>query len=101
MSNPEIVAEVRSVKETADKMANGDYPEEADHSRALAGMIRQLAEQIERHLGDREPTETTNDEEGSLGMGAVREGNGEAERSAEEDRTPEEAPADPADPRTE
>ena len=71
MGNQQIVAEVRSVRETADKMANGDYPEEADHSRALAGMIRQLADQLERHLGGRESTDSS--DQGSLRMGAVRE----------------------------
>lgn len=43
-----VVVEARKTKETADKLANGDYPGEADHIRVLAGMVRQLAEQIER-----------------------------------------------------
>lgn len=42
------VAELRKVKDTADRLANGDYPADADHVRVLAGMIRQLAEQVER-----------------------------------------------------
>jgi hypothetical protein len=43
-----VVEEARKTKETADRLANGDYPAEADHIRVLAGMVRQLAEQIER-----------------------------------------------------
>jgi hypothetical protein len=47
------LAEVASVKDTADRLANGDYTEDADHIRVLAGLIRQLAEQVER-LSDKE-----------------------------------------------
>jgi cytochrome c556 len=42
------MAEVTKVKETAERMANGDYPADADQTRALAGLIHQLAEQVER-----------------------------------------------------
>jgi hypothetical protein len=42
------MAEVTKVKETAERMANGDYPSDADQTRVLAGMIHQLAEQVER-----------------------------------------------------
>ena len=43
-----VVEEARKTKETADRLANGNYPGEADHIRVLAGMVRQLAEQVER-----------------------------------------------------
>ena len=44
-----IVAEARKTKETAERMANGEGPPgEADDVRVLAGMIHQLAEQVER-----------------------------------------------------
>ena len=43
-----ILAEAGSTTETADKLANGDYPEDADHIRVLAGLIRQTSEQVER-----------------------------------------------------
>ena len=44
-----IVAEARKTKETAERMANGDGPpEEADDIRVLAGMVHQVAEQVER-----------------------------------------------------
>lgn len=45
------LAEVASVRETADRVANGDAPEDADQIRVLAGLIRQLAEQVERLSG--------------------------------------------------
>ena len=48
-ADPEAIrAEAASTKETADRLANGDYPEGADETRVLAGMVKQLAEQIER-----------------------------------------------------
>jgi hypothetical protein len=43
-----ILAEAASTTETADKLANGDYPEDADHTRVLAGLIKQTSEQVER-----------------------------------------------------
>jgi hypothetical protein len=46
-----IRAEARKTKETAEKMANGDTPTEADDVRVLAGMVHQLAEQVERLAG--------------------------------------------------
>ncbi|MEA2580064.1 MAG: hypothetical protein QOE83_956 [Actinomycetota bacterium] len=43
-----VRAEARKVAETADRIANGGTPEEADSERVVAGMIRQLADQIDR-----------------------------------------------------
>lgn len=44
-----ILAEVRRTKETADRMANGESPKQgADDVRVLAGMVHQIAEQVER-----------------------------------------------------
>jgi hypothetical protein len=44
-----IVAEARKTKETAERMANGEGPPgEADDVRVLAGMVHQVAEQVER-----------------------------------------------------
>ena len=80
------LAEVAKVKETAGKLADGDYPEDADHVRVLAGMIHQLAEQVER-LAD-------------PGIGQ-REGEApmvehvDREAFLEEDRSPEQGPAAP------
>jgi len=43
-----ILAEAESTTETADKLANGDYPQDADQVRVLAGLIKQTSEQVER-----------------------------------------------------
>jgi hypothetical protein len=44
-----IVEEARKTKETAERMANGEGPVgEADDIRVLAGMVHQVAEQVER-----------------------------------------------------
>lgn len=44
-----ILAEVRTTKETAERMANGESPKAgADDLRVLAGMVHQVAEQVER-----------------------------------------------------
>jgi len=43
-----ILAEAETTTETADKLANGDYPDDADQVRVLAGLIRQTSEQVER-----------------------------------------------------
>ena len=43
-----ILAEAEATTETADKLANGDYPADADHTRVLAGLIKQTSEQVER-----------------------------------------------------
>jgi len=44
-----IVVEARKTKETAERMANGEGPPgEADEIRVLAGMVHQVAEQVER-----------------------------------------------------
>jgi hypothetical protein len=96
-----ILAEVRSAKETADRMANGEYPDEADHSRALAGLIRQLAEQFERYLDNREPATPRVQPAASGASGGARLPAAPVDESAaaEEDRTPEDAPADPANDR--
>jgi hypothetical protein len=44
-----IIAEAGKTKETAERMANGEAPPgEADAIRVLAGMVHQVAEQVER-----------------------------------------------------
>jgi hypothetical protein len=40
--------EAAKTKETADRMANGESTDEKDDARVLAGMIKQIAEQVER-----------------------------------------------------
>lgn len=44
----DALAEVRKVKETAERLAKGEAAIEADQIRVLAGLIHQLAEQVER-----------------------------------------------------
>ncbi len=47
-----ILVEARKTKETAERMANGEGPPgEADDIRVLAGMVHQVAEQVERLAG--------------------------------------------------
>lgn len=81
-------AEAKKIKETAERLANGDYPEDADHIRVLAGMIHQLAEQVERLASDPGPTDPL--QAGTMPSSQTEEG-------PDEDLTPERAPAEPAD----
>jgi hypothetical protein len=43
-----ILAEAEATTETADRLANGDYPADADHVRVLAGLVKQMSQQVER-----------------------------------------------------
>jgi hypothetical protein len=79
--------EIRKVKETAERMANGDYPEEADQLRSVAGLVHLLAEQTERLIEPmRAPLSSVDDRH-------------DAEVALEEDRSPERGPAAPLDDR--
>jgi hypothetical protein len=82
--------EVTKVKETAERVANGDSSSDADQVRVVAGLVHQLAEQTERILARmRAPVaEDSKDAEER-----------EAILLREEDRTPEDAPAAPLDDR--
>lgn len=79
-------AEVAAVIHTAAKIAHEGIPPGADGSRVLAGLILQLAEQVPR-LADlpRFESRTASDRSPN-----------EVEAPVEEDRSPQEAPADPA-----
>ena len=46
--NSDALAEVTKVKETAGRLAHGEAAGEGDPVRVLAGLIHQLAEQVER-----------------------------------------------------
>src|SRR3954470_3850928 len=79
--------EIQKVKETAERMANGDYPEEADQLRSVAGLVHLLAEQTERLIEPmRAPLSSVDDRH-------------DAEVALEEDRSPERGPAAPLDDR--
>jgi len=81
--------EIRKIKETAERMANGNYPEEADQLRSVAGLVHHLAEQTERLI---EPMRSP--------LGAAVDDRHDAEVALEEDRSPERGPAAPLDDRT-
>jgi hypothetical protein len=89
-----VMAEARKTKETAAKLANGDYPENADHVRVLAGMIQKLAEQVETLAGGA-GTASTSSPTSSRSPEAK-----DAEAAVEEDRTPADAPAEPLNDRS-
>jgi hypothetical protein len=50
------LAEVTKVKETAERLANGEAADGVDQVRILAGLVFQLAEQIERLEQGGEPS---------------------------------------------
>jgi hypothetical protein len=89
------VAEVRKTRDTASRLANGEYPEDADHIRVLAGLIQQLADQVERlavgSSGAPEPG-LTPVSRGDTAPGMSGE---EDEVIQEEDQPPVEDPAEP------
>lgn len=89
-----VMAEARKTKETAARLANGDYPEDADHVRVLAGMIQKLAEQVEQLAGGGGFAS----DPGPSGPRSPEAKDSEA--AAEEDQTPQDAPADPINDRT-
>lgn len=64
-----ILAELRKTKETADRIANGESPKPgADDVRVIAGLVHQVAEQVERLAALIEtgtPTATGHDEPSS------------------------------------
>jgi hypothetical protein len=91
-----VVDEIRKTRDTAARLANGDYPEDADHIRVLAGMIQELAEQVERLAG-------VGDDPAASRSGSSKvpsPGAKDAEAAVEEDQTPQDAPADPRNERT-
>lgn len=92
-SNNDVEAallQVAKVKETAERVANGDSSTQADQTRVVAGLVHQLAEQTERLFASvRAP---------AVEETAAKEHDDELRR--EEDRTPETAPAAPLDDRS-
>jgi hypothetical protein len=57
----QALAEVRKVKDTAGNWSKGERPEEADPVRVLAGLVHQLAEQLERLLVANGPSPLSED----------------------------------------
>jgi hypothetical protein len=90
------LTEIAKVRITADKLAKGESVEGGDTERVLAGLVAQLAAQVERLSGSqpaRDPAADANvtPSKASETKQAVHE----AEMRAEEDRSPEHSPADP------
>jgi hypothetical protein len=89
------IQEIRKTKDTAARLANGDFTEDADHVRVLAGMIQKLAEQVERLAVNVQAASHT------TGSGSTGQGDSQIDDAVvEEDRTPQDAPADPLNDRT-
>jgi hypothetical protein len=84
-----VLLEIRKIKDTAERMANGDYPQEADQLRSVAGLVHHLAEQTERLV---EPMRAP--------LGSAVDDRHDAEVVLEEDRSPERGPAAPLNDRT-
>jgi hypothetical protein len=94
--------EVAKVKETAERLANGDYPDEADHNRALAGLVHLLAEQVERLATTPQSVSVpvAPPQDGREASNEAANERRDVEAMAEEDRTPEHPPAEPLNDRT-
>jgi hypothetical protein len=73
------LVEVTKVKETAERVANGDSSADADQIRVVAGLVHQLAEQTERLFATMRAPVTE---------GQTVEEEHDAELAREEDRTP-------------
>jgi hypothetical protein len=87
------LAQIAKVKETAEHLAKDDAPPGADQFRVIAGLVHQLAEHVERLVtaGTRPPIP---------GSDGYPEDRHDVEVALEEDRTPEEAPAEPLNDRS-
>lgn len=103
------LSEIRKVREGAERLAKGDAPEEADQLRVLAGYVHQLAEHVERLIGvgavpgATPSTGTPADPTPAVaGARANDPSSPQHDRDVvlEEDRSPEDAPAEPLDDRT-
>jgi len=85
------LVEVAKVRETAERVAKGESSDDADQIRVVAGLVHQLAEQTERLFAiGRVPA----------AGGSRDENEHDAALLLEEDRTPEDAPAEPLDDRS-
>jgi hypothetical protein len=81
-----VRAEIAAVIETAGKVAHEGLTPGADGPRVLGGLILQLAEQVAR-LADAQQLES---------RAAADRSPNEVEAPLEEDRSPQDAPADPS-----
>ena len=95
------LVEIGKVKDTAEHLAKDDAPPGADGFRVIAGLVHQLAEHVERIVaaGSRPPIP------GAEGYPEARPEDRAPDRHdvevmLEEDRTPDEAPAEPLNDRS-
>ena len=103
------LAEIKKVSEGAERLAKGDSAEEADHVRVLAGLVHQLAEHTERLFSARTGTLVSASADPSSGVaphpaeaGPLSASSPDHDREVvlEEDQSPQDAPAEPANDRT-
>jgi hypothetical protein len=85
----QVRAEVRSVIETADGIARDGLQPGSDGPSVLAGLISQLAQQVDRWLA-------ANGAGGSMQQDVRDAVARDAEASTEEDASPDDAPAEPS-----
>lgn len=91
------LVQIGKVKETAEHLAKDDSPPGADQFRVIAGLVHQLAEHVERVVaaGGQPPIP------GREGYPEDRaDERHDMDVMLEEDRTPDEAPAEPLNDRT-
>ena len=86
------VAEIRSTRETAEKIAKDGATEGTDVARLLAGLIAHLADQLEK-LAAASSSSGSSD---ALEHGREDSGTQIADATPEEDVSPQDAPAAPA-----
>ena len=102
------LAEIKKVSQSAERLAKGDSTEEADHVRVLAGLVHQLAEHTERLFRARtgplvpasaDPSSGVASHPAEAGPLSASPGH-DRDVALEEDRSPEDPPAEPIDDRT-
>lgn len=86
------VAEIRSTRETAEKIAKDGATEGTDVARLLAGLIAHLADQMEKLAAASSSSGSLDDPE----QGREDSGTQIADATPEEDVSPQDAPAAPA-----
>jgi hypothetical protein len=87
------LVQIGKVKDTAEHLAKDDAPPGADQFRVIAGLVHQLAEHVERIVA-------ANSKAPIPGPDGYPEDRHDAEVTLEEDRTPDVAPAEPLNDRS-
>jgi hypothetical protein len=87
------LVQIAKVKDTAEHLAKDDAPPGADQFRVIAGLVHQLAEHVERIVA-------ASGQPPIPGAEGYPEDRHDAEVRLEEDRTPDVAPAEPLNDRS-